>query len=197
MRIIFLTILFFVPLYFFTQEEEDVTATIDELSPVDDQIKLKQGAPERLDRILTVEKPLPSPELGVQSDESSEASFEEEDTEEDSSEDETNSGEEVQLTDLEESWNTELKQTLSRLEPAEADEIFKNYSKAQEGYQSELEALMNEKQQKTTKEAALEVDQLISQLESKHQDQLKEVLGAHYEAVRDQYQQHMDSADQE
>ncbi len=103
----------------------------------------------------------------------------------------------VEWTDLEEGWSAELKGLLNRLEPADGDEIYKTYMKEQEVYQAELDALINEKHQKTSRDAALEIDQLISQLDSKHQDRLKDILGAHYEAVRDQYQQYLESRPEE
>ena len=52
---------------------------------------------------------------------------------------------------------------------------------------------MSEKQQKTGEEG-LEIDQMIAQLDEKHQAKLKDILGAHYEAVRDHYDQYMESA---
>lgn len=180
MRILCLTILFLAPLYYFQHNEVPE-------SPEIDSVKLKMGAPKRAPAEKKASQILaaPAPVKGVEVVEQPELLT---DTPED--------GEEVHWNDLEEGWNTELKDMLGRLEPADGEEIYKNYMKEQETYQTELEALMNEKQQKTSDEAALEIDQLIVQLDNKHQDRLKDILGAHYEAVRDQYQQFMDSSEE-
>lgn len=183
-----LTILFVAPVWYFTRDEAV------EAPEKIDSIKLKMGAPERTERLLTVQKDIhettetESQEAAADEDESPS-----EENAERSPEGEMDHVEEVQWTDLEEGWNNELKSMLGRLEPADGDEIYKTYMKEQEAYQAELDSLMNEKQQKTSDEAISEIDQLISQLDSKHQDRLKDILGAHYEAVRDQYQQYMES----
>lgn len=164
--------------------------------PEIDAVKLKMGAPDRAERILTVEKPKAlAPEMTSENTEgpSRDITSEDEGTEDG----QMDQVEEVQWTDLEEGWNTELKSMLGRLEPADGEEIYKTYMKEQESYQAELDSLMNEKQQKSSDEAINEIDQLIGQLDSKHQEKLKDILGAHYEAVRDQYQQYMDSAEDE
>jgi t-SNARE complex subunit (syntaxin) len=60
-----------------------------------------------------------------------------------------------------------------------------------------LDNLMSDKNLKTSKEAELEVDQLITQLDQKHQERLKEILGTHYEAIRDQYEEYLESSQRE
>lgn len=191
MRIIILSILFAGSYYFLTKEEAKVLPQID-------SIKLKMSATDRdrVERILTVDKPKLTPE------ESGQVADEPESQE---PEGEVSSGvehgdlehvEEVQLNDIEEGWNNELKDMLSRLEPAEGENIHKSYLAEQESYQAELDALMSEKQQKTTEEAALEVEHLIGQLDQKHQEKLKEIFGAHYEAVRDGYESYMENAEE-
>lgn len=191
MRIIVLSILICGSYYFLTKEESKILPEID-------SVKLKMAANDRdrVERILTVDKPKLSPEEVA-------AAGVPENTE-DKPMGEVSSGaeygdlehvEEVQLNDLEEGWNNELKEMLGRLEPAEGENIHKSYLSEQESYQAELDALMSEKQQKTTEEASQEVEQLIGQLDQKHQDKLKEIFGAHYEAVRDGYETYMDSAE--
>lgn len=188
MRILLLTILFLAPLYYFNQEDTPGAPEID-------SVKLKMGAPARIEKTLidvTPSRHVAAPEIEKQPEtEVRETSSEviSEDTEQE--------GDQVHWTDLEEGWNTELKDMLLRLEPADGEEIHRNYLKEQESYQAELDALMNEKQQKDSDEAIQEVDQLIMQLDAKHQERLKDILGAHYEAVRDQYQLYMDSMSEE
>lgn len=189
MRILLLTILFLSPLYYFTQQEDSPAVAAVDL------VKLKQGAPERVERILTVNKTLPATPDAGSTDTLAASSPDGSDDESSDENNDMDKVEEVQWTDAEEGWNTELKQMLIRLEPADGEEMYNNYMKEQEGYQAELDSLQNEKQQKTSDEAISEIDQLVTQLDNRHQDRLKEILGAHYEAVRDQYQQYMDAAE--
>lgn len=193
MRIIVLSILFAGSYYFLTKEETKIMPEIDSV-----KLKMSANDRDRTERILTVDKPK------LNAEESSAASSSE-DSSSQESEGEVSSGaehgdlehvEEVQLNDLEEGWNNELKEMLGRLEPAEGENIHKAYLSEQESYQAEMDALMSEKQQKTTEEASLEVEQLIGQLDQKHQEKLKEIFGAHYEAVRDGYETFMDSAEE-
>jgi hypothetical protein len=182
MRILLLTILLATPVYFLTHEEEVHKPEID-------SIRLKVSGPDRSERILTVKEPVPVAE-GAATEEVSEVKPEISD----SVESDLEHVEEVELSDIEEGWNNELKDMLGRLEPAEGESIHKSYVSEQESYQTELDALLNEKQQKTTDEAALEIEHLIGQLDAKHQEKLKDILGAHYEAVRDHYEDFMDAS---
>ncbi len=181
MRILLLTILLATPVYFLTHEK-------DVIKPEIDSIRVKLSGPDRSERILTVKEPVPVPEGTAE--EVSEGKPEISD----SVETDLEHVEEVELSDIEEGWNNELKDMLGRLEPAEGESIHKSYVSEQESYQAELDALLNEKQQKTTDEAALEIEHLIGQLDVKHQEKLKEILGAHYEAVRDHYEDFMDAS---
>lgn len=181
MRILLLTILLAAPVYLYTHENEVVKPEID-------SIRLKVSGPDRTERILTVKEPVPVAEGAA--DEATDVAPEISD----SVESDLEHVEEVELSDIEEGWNNELKDMLGRLEPAEGEAIHKSYLSEQESYQAELDALLNEKQQKTTDEAALEIEHLIGQLDVKHQEKLKEILGAHYEAVRDHYEDFMDAS---
>lgn len=196
MRILFLTILFLAPLYYFSRGTDSV--------PEVDSIALKASAPDRIERILTVEpskkiEPEASSEASLESIQSDETAQESEDIAEDRSpavaavED----VEEVHMGDLEEGWNGELKQILNRLEPTEGDEIHQAYLQEQENYRVMVDGLMSEKSDKTSKEASLEIEQMIQQLDHNHQERLKEILGPHYEAVRDSYDEYMETVSQE
>lgn len=188
MRILLLTILFFAPIYYFTRSETPETPTSEKI----DSVKLKMGAPDRHERELTVDKKQVRAPAVVETPKEEVTEVSQNDVIEENAHD----FQQAHWTDLEEGWNNELKDMLLRLEPADGEEIFQRYTKELEAYQAELDALMNEKQQKETDEEALEVDQMIVQLDAKHQDRLKEILGAHYDAVRDQYQLYMDSAEE-
>ncbi len=191
MRIIFFTILFLTPLYFLNREEVS--------SGEVDSLKIKVSAPDRAERILTVEKPVVvDPEEPVQETTQllpqSEMIQSVNSANEVPDDTETDESEEVQISDLEEAWSGELKQMLNRLEPLEGDAIHKAYQEEQESYQVTLESLMSEKQLKSSKEAGQEMEQLINQLEVKHQEKLKSILGAHYEAVRDHYDDYLETS---
>ncbi len=190
MRILLLTILFVAPVYYYQTRDNTPVPEID-------SIKVKASAPDRVERILTVDNPVLNQEESSSTEVSAsdgDQESEEEVTDEESSENSREPAvESVQLNDLEEGWNNELKNMLLRLEPADGEDIHKTYLDEQDSYQAQLDALMNEKHQKTSEEAAAEIDQLIYQLDQKHQDRMKEILGAHYEAVRDYYEEYMDS----
>lgn len=191
MRILTLTILFFSAIYYLNKGPEDKNSNADTLV-------LKQSAPDRAERILTVDKPkqLPDTEEVVsdlqQNETQDEASEEISDSDE-----EMDRAEEVQISEIEEGWSSELKSVLNRLEPVEGDNIHKTYLEEQQNYQNMLDNLMNEKGLKTSNEASLEVDQLITQLDQKHQERLKEILGTHYEAIRDQYEEYIETSQRE
>lgn len=188
MRILFLTLLIVGPYYYFSPSEQKDMPQID-------AVKLKMGAPERTERILTIkEEPVPPSETD---DNSSETETHEAPTSVKREETDSEHFEEVGINDLEESWRTELKSMLNRLEPMDGDSMHRAYLEEQESYQAQLDALMNDRQQKTTDDEVMEVDHLISQVELKHQERMVEILGAHYEAVRDHYQYFMETSLQE
>lgn len=170
-----LTILF-VGIIYFMKSEGEVASLPENI----DAIKVKASAPARLERrpqAVVVPQEQPRSEI-VPTDEFV-------DSPELIASEEPNLEHVEQFDDLEDGWNKELKEMLLRLEPIDGEEIHKNYVSEQESYQAEMESLLNEKQQKTTPEATLEMDDLITQLDEKHQARLKDILGAHYEAVKD------------
>ncbi len=191
MRILTLTILFFSAIYYLNKGPEDTNSNADTLV-------LKQSAPDRAERILTVDKPkvLPDSEEVVSDLQQNDTQDETEEEVSDSDE-EMDRAEEVQISEIEEGWNSELKSVLNRLEPVEGDNIHKTYLEEQQNYQNMLDNLMNEKGLKTSNEASLEVDQMITQLDQKHQEKLKEILGTHYEAIRDQYEEYIENSQRE
>jgi hypothetical protein len=192
MRILTLTILFFSAIYYLNQEP-----TVSDSNA--DTLVIKQSAPDRAERILTVDKPksLPESDEVVSDLQESEISQEESSEEATDNEENLDGAEEIQISEIEEGWNSELKSVLNRLEPVDGDGIHKTYLEEQQNYQSMLDNLMSDKNLKTSKEAELEVDQLITQLDQKHQERLKEILGTHYEAIRDQYEEYLESSQRE
>jgi hypothetical protein len=199
MRIFALTILFISGLYYFGTQESEETPQID-------AIKTKMSAPERQEAPVRVVTPVRvkkvEPEVAKPAEERFEPEYPDEELRAPAFSDihhdsDTEDAPEVSVGNLEEGWNTELKSMLSRLEPLDGENIHQSYMQAQENYQSEMMALMEEKQQKTTKEEMLEMDYIMSEVDVKHQEKLKEIFGAHYEAVRDHYDYFMETIQQD
>lgn len=193
MRILTLTILFFASFYYFWPREEKATAIV---LPKIDSIKLKMGAPNRAERILTVgpkkEEAAPVAEASSEAVETERAPAVEVSSTEET--EEVEEIEEVAWSESESAWNNELKDILYRLEPQEGENLHKAYIGERESFLSEIDNLMNEKQQKSSPDAVQEIEQMISGLEEKHEAKLKDILGANYEAVREQYDSYMENA---
>lgn len=193
MRILTLTILFVISFYYFWPREEKTAAIT---LPKIDSVKLKMGAPNRAERILTVEpkkvEEVPVAEATPEVNESERTPALDVSATEET--EEVEQVEEVAWTESESAWNTELKDILYRLEPQEGENLHKAYIGERESFLSEIENLMNEKQQKSSPDAVQEIEQMITGLEEKHEAKLKEILGSNYEAVRDQYDSYMENA---
>lgn len=98
---------------------------------------------------------------------------------------------------LEAGWNGALLELLNRLEPADAQAIYEQYMSEQDAYQAEFEALMAEKQQNPHSTEVFQTEEAAAQLEYAHELRLQEILGAHYEAVKDHYEGFMEAAEVE
>lgn len=85
-----------------------------------------------------------------------------------------------QVKDQEEEWENQLKESLINLEPEYGQEMYSSYQKEKENYQAELDAVLRSSQ----KDPNLET--LIEEIEAKHDDRVKEILGTHYEELKDQ-----------
>lgn len=199
MRIILLTILIILPVYYLKHEDS-------KKSPKIDAIKLKSSAPERAERILTVEQVNSSKmSAAIQSDSGEQEnihSIDDEDVEQSHREslleeveeiEEVEQVEEVQISEVEENWNNELKDILNRLDPIQGDEIHSSYIQEQESYKAMMQSLVSEKEQKTSEEALSEIDNLISQLEDKYQEKIRSILGPHYDAVNELHDEYLQS----
>lgn len=191
MKILLLAILVALPFYYFTKDK--TTRPDDRI----DSIKLKMGAPNRTKEVKVVDlvADVNSADDELQKDAISDIADDEQ-SEAGPSMLAANE-DEVEVNDIEEGWDAELKEMLDRLEPAESESIYKAYTQEKEAYQAELDSLLSEKNQKTSDESVREIEELVSQLDLKHQDRLKDILGAHYEAVRDGYEAYMESASPE
>lgn len=155
-----------------------------------DTVKVKMGAPKRISRSPAV--------LPFNKDEISAPVTEREETPEAMVELAEPAESNEHFTDAaassEDIWLTELKELLQRLEPIDGEEIYQTYLAQQESYQSELDGLLSEKQQKTTEDSVTEMEQQISQLDLKHEEKLKEVFGIHYDTIQEHHQEFMENS---
>lgn len=188
MRIFLLTLILMSSFYYLNRSQSPEAPSID-------SIKVKISAPDRVERILTVEDP-----VIVSAEEAQMLQETEEEVPEQGAEEVSNvvsdleHVEDVQINDLEEGWSNELKEMLSRLEPMEGETIHTSYLQELESYQTELNVLLDEKHQKENPEEAQEIEYMIGQLDLRHQERLRDIFGAHYEAVRDHYEYFMETA---
>lgn len=107
-----------------------------------------------------------------------------------------------------ENWNSELKDFLTTVDPEGGSEMHDAYINERDSYQKEFNTLATERSNlyhrdgkaskklyKENKEAIEEYDQMLTDLEYKHEQKLKEVLGAYYDQVKELNQHFDDSVD--
>ncbi len=96
---------------------------------------------------------------------------------------------EIPWEDLKQGWRTDLKDFLLDTDPENGEEIFNAYMEETESFEAEIDALSKEAD-KAGKEARQDFENLIGQLEVRHEEKLKEVLGNYYSEVTDRHQQY-------
>lgn len=116
-------------------------------------------------------------------------------TEEDNSETELAHSEEIPWEEIRNGWRTDLKEFLIESDPDRGEEIFSAYMEESESFEAEIDAL-NKEAEKAGKEAKNDFETLIGQLEVRHEEKLKEILGNYYSEVTDRHQQYNASLDQ-
>lgn len=99
---------------------------------------------------------------------------------------------EVPFEDIKQGWRSDLKDFLIEIDPDNGEDIYNAYMEEAESYEAEIDALAKE-QDKAGSEAKQDFDTLIGQLEVKHEEKLKEILGNHYSEVTDRHQQYNNS----
>lgn len=197
MRVILLTALILAPLYYLNRDTKMSVPLFGT-----DEVKVKSSAPKRPVYERKVIQKLPTPKQekysgfvpSETSEEAGDEHFEEIAENSDSNEQHFRG---PALHDLEAGWNAALLEFLGRVEPADAEQMHEKYVLQQDAYQAEFEAIMAEKQQKSSDEEAFQIEEAIAHLEEVHEQRLQEILGAHYEAVRDYYEGYMDSVEVE
>lgn len=198
MKVLLLTALILAPLYYLNRDKKMGLDFFGE----SDEVKIKSSAPKRpiLKRTAVV-KERPKPQKLVQSSyfvpESSPQNEKDEEHFEEYADPSENAevGRSPAMGSLESGWNAALLDLLNRLEPADAQTIYEQYTAEQDAYQAEFEALMAEKQQNPHSEETFMTEEAVTRLEYAHEQRLQEILGAHYEAVRDYYEGYMDAAE--
>lgn len=99
---------------------------------------------------------------------------------------------EIPWEDLKAGWRTDLKEFLIETDPDNGEEIFNAYMEESDSFEAEIDALSKEAD-KAGKEAKQDFENLIGQLEVRHEEKLKEILGNYYSDVTDRHQQYNSS----
>ena len=96
---------------------------------------------------------------------------------------------EVPWDEIKLGWKNDLKEFLMEVDPDHGEETYNAYLEESESFEAEIDSLSREAE-KAGKEARQDFETLIGQLEVKHEEKLKEILGAHYSDVTDRHQQY-------
>lgn len=99
---------------------------------------------------------------------------------------------EVPWEDIKNGWRNDLKEFLIESDPEQGEEIFNAYMEESESFEAEVDAL-NKEAEKAAKESRQDFENLIGQLEVRHEEKLKEILGSYYSEVTDRHQQYNSS----
>lgn len=99
---------------------------------------------------------------------------------------------EVPWEDIKQGWRSDLKDFLVEADPENGEEIYNAYMEESESFEAEVDALSKEAD-KAGKDSRQDFETLIGQLEVKHEEKLKEILGSHYSEVTDRHQQYNSS----
>ncbi len=97
--------------------------------------------------------------------------------------------EEVPWEDIKTGWRNDLRDFLIDADSERGEEIFNAYMEEAESFESEVDALAKESE-KAGKEAKQDFENVIGQLEVRHEEKLKEILGNYYSEVTDRHQQY-------
>ena len=182
MRIIGLFALTLTALYFFNQKERPVSNL--------DVVKLKMSAIQRLPTATAKPALVQQTEANVLDESLSEESHvsalpDSEEVSEVENEDDEYENSEVPWEEIKTGWRDHLHNTLSDLDPENGEDIYNAYLAENNNYEAEMAKLeMN---------TSDDVQTLMGQLESRHEEKLKEILGKHYQEVTDQHQQYNSS----
>ena len=159
-----------------------------------DEIKSKVSAIKRAP-LPKVEEPIQEMEGGPVAQETEAPLMAESPSpeEESTSSEDSSESQSVPWNELEQGWFAELKDQLVRLDPEEGEAIYSSYMSEKEKYQTEVDAIYKERANLTQKEAALEFDAIMSEIDRKHEERLKEILGRHFDEVMTRQEEYLES----
>ncbi len=97
--------------------------------------------------------------------------------------------EEVPWEEIKAGWRNDLRDFLIDTDPERGEEIFNAYMEESDSFETEVDALAKEAE-KAGIEAKQDFENVIGQLEVRHEEKLKEILGNYYSEVTDRHQQY-------
>ena len=184
-----LFIIFFVALYTFIPREETgenidsvktKLSSIRKSDPVEHKTTLsKMVEEEKVAEIVEEEEN--DPELSSHEEETLAAS---------------ESQDSIPWDDIEKGWESEMKETLTRLDPEDGEAMYNAYLSERENHKSEVDSLFSENKDDKTRAPSMipeGTDEAISALDTKHEERLKEILGSHYEEINKRHQEYLES----
>lgn len=92
---------------------------------------------------------------------------------------------EIPWDEIRSGWRSHLKDLLYDLDPENGEAIFSAYQAESNAFDAEMENL--------TQAQSGDMDMLLGQLENRHEEKLKEILGPYYREVTDHHQQYNSS----
>lgn len=93
--------------------------------------------------------------------------------------------EEIPWDEIREGWRSHLRDLLYDLDPQNGEAIFSAYQAESNAFEAEMESL--------TQNQSGDMDILLGQLENRHEEKLKDILGPYYRDVTDHHQQYNSS----
>lgn len=99
---------------------------------------------------------------------------------------------EVPWEEIKQGWKNDLKNFLLDADPYRGEEIYNAYLEESDSFEAEVDAL-NKESEKAGAEAKQDFETLIGQLEVRHEEKLKEILGNFYSEVTDRHVQYNNS----
>lgn len=96
-------------------------------------------------------------------------------------EDQLTHADDVPWEEINTAWRGHLRDLLNDLDPDQGEAIFAAYEAEKSAFKSELEALNPSKTQDS--------DMILGQLEVRHEEKLKEILGQYFSEITDHHQQ--------
>lgn len=190
MRIIGIFLVVLGGLYFFNPKEEAVNNL--------DIVKLKASSIKRLptadtSRAVTTHTIVAPSETQVQDEnlapESHVSELPDDEVAEVENDDDLAADADVPWEELKNGWREQLHTVLSDIDPENGEDIYSAYMTENNAYEAEMAKLELRDSD--------DVQTLMGQLESRHEERLKEILGKHYQEVTDQHQQYNSSIQSE